>query len=266
MGRKLCPDRARVTIAIAAAAALLVTPGALVQLGVIAGGGALGWWLYRRAMTAVPAAEAIALRGRVAGALALAIFLALLLALPALAASTDDRAIRELDAFYRSGSLVFGGGHVVLPLLRAEVVPSGWVTDDAFLAGYGAAQALPGPLFTFAAYLGAAMDTGGPAWANGLWCLFAIFLPAWLLVGGALPFWHRLRARAWAQAALAGANAAVVGVLLAALYTPVMSGAILGPRDVAAALGAFVVLETWRAPPWAVVLAMAAVGQWVLGL
>jgi chromate transporter len=266
MGRTLCPDRARVTIAVTAAAGLLAWPGALVQLGVIVGGGALGWWLYRRAIVAAPADDdgLGSRRGRLAGALALAVFAALLLALPALAAATDDRAVRELDAFYRSGSLVFGGGHVVLPLLRAEVVPPGWLSDDAFLAGYGAAQALPGPLFTFAAYLGAAMDSGAHAWATGAWCLLAIFLPAWLLVGGALPFWQRLRARGWAQAALAGANAAVVGVLLAALWTPVAREAIVGPRDVAAALCAFAALETWKAPPWAVVIAMAGVGQWLL--
>jgi chromate transporter len=159
---------------------------------------------------------------------------------------------------------VFGGGHVVLPLLRAEVVPTGWLADDQFLAGYGAAQAAPGPLFTFAAYLGAAMDAGIPGWLNGLWCLVAIFLPAWLLIGGALPFWHRVRAKQWAQAALAGANAAVVGVLLAALYNPVITEGIHGQADVVAALDAFSVLEHWKAPPWLVVVAMAGVGQWVL--
>jgi chromate transporter len=177
---------------------------------------------------------------------------------------TDDRLVAELDSFYRSGSLVFGGGHVVLPLLRAEVVPTGWLGDDQFLAGYGAAQALPGPLFAFAAYLGAAMDTGIPGWLNGLWCLLAIFLPAWLLIGGALPFWHRVRAKRSAQAGLAGANAAVVGVLLAALYDPVITEGIRDRADVAAALVAFAVLEHWKARPWLVVIAMAAAGQWAL--
>jgi chromate transporter len=159
---------------------------------------------------------------------------------------------------------VFGGGHVVLPLLRAEVVPSGWLTNDQFLAGYGAAQALPGPMFAFSAYLGAAMDSSWPAWVNGLWCLFAIFLPAWLLIGGALPFWHRVRAKRWAQAALAGANAAVVGVLLAALYSPVMAEGIRDKLDVVAVLVAFGFLEHWKAPPWLVVIAMAVAGQWLL--
>lgn len=268
MGKKLCPDRQRVSIAIAAAAVLLVAPGALAQVGVIVAGGALGWALYRTAIAPPGGASAHGPPGRRLGAAAaLAVFFALLVALPALAASTEHRMVDELDAFYRSGSLVFGGGHVVLPLLRAEVVPPGWLTDAQFLAGYGAAQAVPGPLFTFAAYLGAAMDpgaTGAPPWANGLWCLLAIFLPAWLLIGGALPFWHRVRARAWAQAALAGANAAVVGVLLAALYDPVIVAGVHDHADVAAALVAFAVLEQWKAPPWLVVGAMAAVGQWVL--
>jgi chromate transporter len=192
------------------------------------------------------------------------LFAALLVALPVLRAATGSRALAEFDAFYRSGSLVFGGGHVVLPLLRAEVVPQGWLTDDQFLAGYGAAQALPGPMFAFSAYLGAAMQPGVRGLANGVFCLFALFLPAWLLIGGALPFWHRLRARAWAQAALAGANASVVGVLLAALYSPVFTEGVRGPKDVVAALLAFGLLEQWKAPPWLVVLAMAAAGQWVL--
>lgn len=159
---------------------------------------------------------------------------------------------------------MFGGGHVVLPLLRAEVVPPGWVTDDAFLAGYGAAQALPGPLFTFSAYLGTIMPTGLKGWGGGLWCLFAIFLPAWLLIGGTLPFWNLLRSRAGTQAALRGANAAVVGVLLAALYDPVWREGVTSARDVAAAIAAFALLHYWKTPPWLVVILTAAAGQWLL--
>ncbi|HEY0882780.1 MAG TPA: chromate transporter, partial [Archangium sp.] len=146
---------------------------------------------------------------------------------------------------------------------RAEIVPRAWLTDDQFLAGYGAAQALPGPMFAFSAYLGAAMKPGSASWLNGFWCLLAIFLPAWLLIGGALPFWHRLRAKRWAQAALAGANAAVVGVLLAALYNPVFTEGVRNARDVGAALLAFGLLEQWKTPPWLVVLSMAVVGQLV---
>jgi chromate transporter len=152
----------------------------------------------------------------------------------------------------------------VLPLLRAEVVPPGWIADDAFLAGYGAAQALPGPLFTFAAYLGTIISGGPYAWLGGLWCLLAIFLPPWLLIGGTLPFWNLLRSKAWTQAALRGANAAVVGVLLAALYNPVWKEGVTSARDVATVLGAFACLETWRVPPWLVVLLCAAIGQWIL--
>ncbi|MEO8699472.1 MAG: chromate efflux transporter [Kofleriaceae bacterium] len=263
MGRKLCPDRARVSICIAAASVLLAISGAIAQIGVIAGGALVGWWLYRREVDVV-ALPAEPRRHHLTAAIALAVFFALLAILPALAATTESRAVAEFDGFYRSGSLVFGGGHVVLPLLRAEVVPSGWLTNDQFLAGYGAAQALPGPMFAFSAYLGAAMDSGWPAWVNGLWCLLAIFLPGWLLISGALPFWHRVRAKRWAQAALAGANAAVVGVLLAALYSPVMAEAIRETPDVVAALVAFGLLEHWKAPPWLVVIVMAAAGQWLL--
>jgi chromate transporter len=266
MGKKLCTDRARISLCIASAAILLVMPGALAQVAVIALGAVVGFWLYRDARSTVPAPSPTgASRGHLVAGAALFAFLALLIALPALASLTGSRAVAELDAFYRSGSLVFGGGHVVLPLLRAEVVPRGWLTDDQFLAGYGAAQALPGPLFTFAAYLGAAMGPGEASWTNGLVCLLAIFLPAWLLIGGALPFWQTLRAKPWAQAALSGANAAVVGVLLAALYSPVVTESVHGTPDVVAALVAFGLLEHWKAPPWLVVVGMAAAGQWLLG-
>jgi chromate transporter len=265
MGKKLCADRARVSLCLAGAAVLLAAPGATTQLAVIAGGGVAGWWLYRGSVSTPPApVRSTGGRGHLYAAAALATFAALLVALPLLSSATGKRALAELDAFYRSGSLVFGGGHVVLPLLRAEVVPRGWVSDDQFLAGYGAAQAVPGPLFTFAAYLGAAMSPGRGSWVNGLWCLFAIFLPAWLLIGGALPFWHRIRARRWAQAALAGANAAVVGVLLAALYSPVFKEGVRRGEDVGAALVAFGLLEHWKVPPWLVVIATALAGQWLL--
>ncbi len=266
MGKKLCPDRARVSLCILSAAVLLAMPGAVAQLGVIAIGGGVGWWLYRDTISvgAAPSTSGGA-RGHLFAAAALVTFAALLVVLPALASATGSRSAAVFDSFYRSGSLVFGGGHVVLPLLRAEIVPRGWLTDDRFLAGYAAAQALPGPMFAFSAYLGAAMRPGPASWANGFWCLLAIFLPAWLLIGGALPFWHRLRTKRWAQAALAGANAAVVGVLLAALYDPVFAESVHGMRDVVAALVAFGLLEHWKAPAWLVVVGMAAAGQWLLG-
>lgn len=265
MGKKLCTDRPRISLCLGTAAVLLAWPGAGVQLGVIALGGLVGFWLYRDTVAVSPVpGVADAARAHVAAAAALATCFALLVVLPALAAATGSHHLAVFDSFYRAGSLVFGGGHVVLPLLRAEVVPRGWLTDDQFLAGYGAAQALPGPLFAFSAYLGAAMSPGPSRWLDGLGCLLAIFLPAWLLIGGALPFWHRLRAKRWAQAALAGANAAVVGVLLAALYDPVFTESVRGPRDVVAALVAFGLLEQWKVPPWLVVAACAAAGQWLL--
>jgi chromate transporter len=265
MGKKLCTDRARVSICLVAAAVLLAAPGVIAQLAVIAGGGLVGWWLYRRTIPIAPRlVPARARRNHIIAGAAFLLFLSLLVLLPLLASATASRPLTVFDSFYRSGSLVFGGGHVVLPLLRAEVVPQGWLTNDQFLAGYAAAQAIPGPMFSFSAYLGAAMSPGAPSWLNGLWCLLAIFLPAWLLIGGALPFWDRFRTRPWAQAALAGANAAVVGVLLASLYNPVITEGIRGHADVVAALVAFGLLEHWKAPPWLVVLGMAAAGQWLL--
>lgn len=264
MGRNLCPDRARLSIGVAAAAVLLAFPGAMVQVGVIAGGGVVGWWLYRH--TVLPsggAAQADWRHHRVAVGL-LATFFLLLVLLPVLAAATGRRELALFDSFYRAGSLVFGGGHVILPLLRAEVVPNGWLTDDRFLAGYGAAQALPGPLFTFAGYLGTAIHSGPGAWRSGVWCLLAIFLPAGLLIAGALPFWQRLRANAWTQSALCGANAAVVGVLLAALYNPVWVEGVKTASDAGAVMVAFGLLHWWRMPPWLGVLLGAAAGQWLL--
>jgi chromate transporter len=194
------------------------------------------------------------------GWLWLAAFFALLAALPLLVALQPDGWLARVDAFYRSGALVFGGGHVVLPLLQAEVVPTGWVDGEAFLAGYGAAQAVPGPLFTFAAFLGAAAQDGYGGWVGGIVCLLAVFAPSFLLVAGALPFWERLRGDARMQAALAGINAAVVGLLLAALYQPVWTSAIHRPQDFALGLVALVALMSWKWPPWLVVAACGVAG------
>jgi len=185
------------------------------------------------------------------------LFFALLFGLPLAARLSGDHALQLFDSFYRSGSLVFGGGHVVLPLLQREVVPPGWVGNDAFLAGYGAAQAVPGPLFTFAAYLGTVMSPAPNGGGGGLLCLVAIFLPSFLLVTGILPFWAALRSRRGVQLALRGINAAVVGLLLAALYTPVWTSAILGPEDFAIGISAFLLLVFWKVPPWLVVAAGA---------
>lgn len=265
MGQRLCPDRARVALAVLSAGVILTLRGPIVQLAVIAAGGLLGFWRYRDTIAvAPPVPTPRGARTHLAAAGALVTFGLLLVGLPLLARMTGAHEVAVFDAFFRAGSLVFGGGHVVLPLLRAEVVPRGWLSDDQFLAGYGGAQALPGPLFTFSAYLGTAMHPGRGAWAHGLFCLAAMFLPAWLLIGGTLPFWSRLRAKRWAQAALAGANAAVVGVLLAALYDPVFRESVHDGRGFVVALVAFGLLEHAKAPPWGVVAACAAAGQLVL--
>ncbi len=267
MARNLCPDRERATVAVGATILALAVPSAAGQIGAIVAGGLIGWGLLRNAAAVQPQAPlAIRLPRTLSVAAALA-FLALLFGLPLLSAAVPSHTIALFDSFYRSGALVFGGGHVVLPLLQAEVVPPGWVTNDAFLAGYGAAQALPGPLFTFAAYLGTVMGPSPHGWSGGLICLVAIFLPSFLLLIGALPFWESLRRRPAVQSALRGVNAAVVGLLLAALYKPVWTSAIFAPADFAIGIVAFLLLALWAVPPWLVVIlgalgasAVAAVG------
>jgi chromate transporter len=263
MARTLTPDAPRVTLAVIAAAAVLAVPGPLVQVGVIAAG-ALAGLAFLRAGSEEPGHVALAIavsRWLAIGALGL--FLALLVALPLVAAAYPSQALSLVDSFYRSGSLVFGGGHVVLPLLQSEVVPSGWVSNDAFLAGYGAAQAVPGPLFTFAAYLGAVAGLAPNGWLGATICLVAIFAPSFLLIVGALPFWDALRRHRPVRRALLGVNAAVVGLLLAALYDPVWTSGILQARDFALALAAFTLLVWWKVPPWLVVILTAA-GGWGL--
>ena len=258
MARSLCPDRERATIAIASAMVVLAIPSAPGQIGAIAAGGLIGRGFLR--VGQAPRNEApLAFHLPRSWSLAtLVTFFALLIGLPLLAVTVPSHTIALVDSFYRSGALVFGGGHVVLPLLQAEVVPPHWVTNDAFLAGYGAAQAVPGPLFTFAAYLGTVMGPGPHGWLGGLICLAAIFLPSFLLLIGALPYWETLRRRPGAQSVLRGINAAVVGLLLAALYRPVWTSAILGPADFAIAMLAFLLLALWAVPPWLVVVSGAA--------
>jgi chromate transporter len=262
MGHTLAPDRARASLAIGAALAVLASRSAAVQVLVIVAAGIVGWTSLPAADTA-PAAPRGAPVGTRAAVVTLATFAVLLVGLPIARQLNPGHALAVFDSFYRAGSLVFGGGHVVLPLLQAEVVPPGWVTTEEFIAGYGAAQAVPGPLFTFAAYLGAVMHRPPNGWLGATWALVAVFLPSYLLVVGALPFWETLRARASVQAALRGINAAVVGLLLAALYDPVWTSAIMGAADVGLALLAFGLLVFWRLPPWLVVL-LSAVGGAVL--
>ncbi len=254
MARNLCPDRERATIAVGAAVLALAVPSAAGQIGAIAAGGLIGWVLLRNNPAPLELAPLAIRLPRALSVAAAVAFFALLIGLPVLAATVPSHTIALVDSFYRSGALVFGGGHVVLPLLQASVVPPGWVTNDAFLAGYGAAQAVPGPLFTFAAYLGTVMGPRPNGWIGGLICLIAIFLPSFLLLIGALPFWDSLRRRPAVQTALRGVNAAVVGLLLAALYQPVWTSAILGPADFAIGIAAFLLLALWGAPPWLVVI------------
>ncbi|WP_171409536.1 chromate efflux transporter [Pseudomonas aeruginosa] len=259
MGRSLCPDRPRLTLMALSCASVLAWPTAWTQVAVIAGAGLAG-----RALLKTEAVEgherlpiAIGYRGAL---LFLTLFAVLLVCLPLAARLWPEQWLRLLDAFYRAGSLVFGGGHVVLPLLQAEVVPKGWVDGDTFLAGYAAAQAVPGPLFTFAAFLGAASGPAPNGWSGAPLCLLAIFLPSFLLVAGALPFWERLRHERRVRATLAGVNAAVVGLLLAALYQPLWTEGILRPADFALLLFALLALLAWKTPPWQVVLACAVAG------
>ncbi|MGK9171398.1 chromate efflux transporter [Inquilinus limosus] len=259
MARNLTPDRERAAIALAAVAVAVFAGGSFGQIGAIALGAGLGLRLCRRDGPA-PVGRLSFPVSRRGGAAALLLFAAIFLAAPGLAAATGSQGLALFDAFYRSGALVFGGGHVVLPLLQAEVVPPGWVTNEDFLAGYGLAQAVPGPLFTFAAYLGAVMGPAPNGLAGAAIALVAIFLPGLLLVYGTLPFWDALRLRPTAQSAMRGANAAVVGILGAALYSPVWTSAVLAPRDFALALAGFLFLTVWKAPPWTVVLGLAAAG------
>ena len=261
MARTLAPDRERASLAVLALVIALAIPSAWGQIGAIVVGGIIGVVFLEAEAPAVQASFRLP-GSRVSAIIALVIFAALLAGLPVLAAITGDPDIRLVDTFYRVGSLVFGGGHVVLPLLQAEMVPPGWVGNDAFLAGYGAAQAVPGPLFTFAAYLGAVI--GG--WKTAILCLVAIFLPSFLLVIGILPFWDGLRRRQRAQAALRGVNAAVVGLLLAAFYNPVWTSGILGKADFGLAAVAFLLLFLWRTPPWLVVILCAVGGELLAAL
>lgn len=259
MARALCTDALRIGVMAAAAGAVLFVPALPMQIAVIAGAAVIGvLWLDPAASGAADPLP-VALSRRVA-ALALALFALLLVGLPLAARALPGEALARAAAFYRAGALVFGGGHVVLPLLQAAVVPPGWISDESFLAGYGAAQALPGPLFSFAAFLGAAMKGPPNGVAGGLLCLGAIFLPSYLLVAGSLPFWESLRRNRRARAALAGVNAAVVGLLLAALWRPVASSAIRGGGDAVLALAALFALMGCRLPPWLVVAACAAAG------
>ncbi len=263
MAGSLCPDRPRIAIALLAALLTLALPSAAGQVAAIAIAGGLGWWGLKRVQSEGEPVLAYPVSRR-AGIAALWLFVALLIGLPWWAAATGAPAVVSLlDGVYRAGALVFGGGHVVLPLLQATVVPSGVVSNADFLAGYGAAQAVPGPLFTFAAYLGAVANGPLHGWIGGLVLLATLFLPAVLVLVGALPFWEGLRRRAGIQTTMAGINAGVVGILLSALYDPVWTNAIRGKADFGLALAAFGLLTAGRAPPALVVL-LAGLAGWAM--
>ena len=254
MSKSLTPDLTRITIALGAAIVILLVPTAWAQIGIIIAAGIIGYALYRKERA--PEAVKLALTfGRKTGIAAWTIFAGLLIGLPLLRPAIDSALYAIFDVFYRVGSIVFGGGHVVLPMLEREVVP-GWMSDDLFISGYGAAQAVPGPLFTLSGYLGQLMAGGmGAAIA-----VVAMFLPSFLLVIGTLPFWSVIRTKPGIQAALKGVNAAVVGILLAALYDPVFTSSIRGPVDFAIALAAFAMLVYFKLAPWLVVLVTAILG------
>lgn len=262
MAQSLCTDVRRVTIMAAATCTVLMVPTALGQISVIIIAAVLGLLLFKAAQVMDHDPLPLTVRRRT-GAVSLALFFLLLTGLPILVKLDPSQTIALIDSFYRAGSLVFGGGHVVLPLLQAEVVPAGLITNETFLAGYGATQAVPGPLLTFAAFLGGSMTSAPSGIIGGIICLLSIFAPSFLLVIGALPFWEHLRRNTRMQTALAGINAAVVGLLLAALFNPVWTSAIHKPQDFGLGLVAFIALLFWKLPPWLVVVGTGAAG-WLI--
>ena len=262
MAQRLAPDRERATLAVGAAIAALAVEGIAVgQVVIIAAAGVIGWVALKRAPSALPRVSIAAHVPRLLAIASLVVFFALLGGVPlALVASPHNQALAVFNAFYSSGALVFGGGHVVLPLLNAQVVAPGWVSSSNFLAGYGLTQAMPGPLFAFSAYLGVIMNQAPNGVAGGLFALFAIFLPSFLLVYGPLPFWNRLRGMESFQSVLRGINAAVVGILLAALYDPIFTSSVGSLADFSIAIGLGVLLFIWKRPPWNIVVVAAAAG------
>ncbi|MBZ5749665.1 chromate transporter [Metabacillus rhizolycopersici] len=258
MAQKLTPDLKRKAIALFALVGTLLWQTAFTQIGVILIAGFLGFLLYKNQKDDSDSAMSFPVSRRFA-VICLTLFFGLLIVLPILSEMTSIHWIAMFDSFYRSGSLVFGGGHVVLPLLEREFVPTGLLSEEAFLAGYGATQAVPGPLFTFAAFIGAAIN----GWQGGLLATFAIFLPAFLLIIGTLPFWNSLRRNPTIKGALQGMNAAVVGILIAAFYQPIWTTSILEPIDFAFAAILFSMLVFWKLPPWTIVVT-GAIGGWLL--
>ncbi|KYG59256.1 chromate transporter [Planococcus maritimus] len=255
MAKNLAPDLKRKALALLALIGTLLWPSSLSQIGVILIAALIGYMLYKNSAETTEGRMKFPVTKKI-GALSLMLFFAFLVSLPILREVTGSYWVAMFDSFYRAGSLVFGGGHVVLPLLEREFVPTGWLTEEAFLAGYGATQAVPGPLFTFAAYLGTVMN----GWAGGLFATVAIFLPAFLLIVGVLPFWDALRTNQKVKGAIMGVNAAVLGILISAFYTPIWTSSITQPADFALAAILFSLLVYWKLPPWVIVLCGALGG------
>jgi chromate transporter len=256
MAKNLTPDLKRKAIALLALIGTLVAQSAITQVGVILVAALIGFLLYNKQPIALDKTKSNFPISKKISALCFVLFFGLLFLLPFMRELTGSYWIAMFDSFYRSGSLVFGGGHVVLPLLEQEFVPTGWITEEAFLAGYGATQAVPGPLFTFAAYLGTVMK----GWLGGLVATIAVFLPAFLLILGALPFWDQLRNNPKIKGAIMGVNAAVIGILISALYHPIWTSSILAPMDFALAALLFSMLSYWKLPPWMIVITGALGG------
>lgn len=259
LGIKLCPDRKRLSLAVAASLWISLWPTAGAQIAIVIAGGLFGLFALRT-QNPLPHTPIQVPTSRAMGLVFLSAFFALLVGLPWLAKTTGNPALRQLDSYYRVGSLVFGGGHVVLPLLKNEVVGPGWVSQSDFVAGYGAAQGIPGPLLSLSAYLGAVASVPPSGLWGGLLCLGAIFLPSFLLILGVLPFWENLRQHQSMRFAMSGINAAVVGLLISAFYHPVWTSAILNARDFSLGLAAFALLAFWKTPSWLVVLLCAGIG------
>lgn len=258
MGTKLANDKIKASIAVAAMIPLILWPSAFLQIGIIASAGIFGMFFYNKNKETSKLVTAVSVPPRLA-IICLVLFFLLLFILPIASAAFEHPLLQLFDSFYRSGSLVFGGGHVVLPLLESELVPTGFVSEADFLTGYGATQAVPGPLFTFSAYLGA-IAMGG---AGAVVALLAIFLPSFLLVIGVLPFWDRLRQNPWVSSGLIGINAAVVGILMAALYHPLWTAAIWNGKDFVLVVVLFLLMQFWKMKPWIVVLIGALCGMWI---
>jgi chromate transporter len=264
MAKALCPDRTRGTVAILSAVLMLLWQSSWGQILVILLSGLFGLFFLKMDTTPDQSSLHIPI-SRIAANISIFLFAVLLVGLPLLITIAPNQTLALVDSFYRTGSLVFGGGHVVLPLLQAEVVSPGWISNDLFLAGYGAAQAVPGPLFTFAAYLGAVIQPGPGGWAGGMICLVSIFLPSFLILFGILPYWEQLRRKEPVRCALMGVNAAVVGLLLAAFYNPVWTSSIASGKDFILGLVAFGLLVLWKVPPW-IVVAVSAFGATVMAV